>query len=252
MSIIAVIPAHYSSIRLPNKIVLDIHGILMIEHVRRRALLAKSISDVFVATCDNEIADVVDKSGGKVIMTSDKHLNGTSRVAEAIENIDCEYVIVLQGDEPLLLPRHLDQITENIKEDKNYDVWNATGLLENKEELLKHSFVKCLINNNEIVDCFRTYSSNDDFMTQQIIIQKILGIIIYKRDVIIELSKIKPAKKEVSDFIEQMRIIENNFKFKSILVEPTLPSINEPAEVNIVLEFIDNNIEQFKLLEKIR
>lgn len=252
MSIIAVIPAHLASIRLPNKILLNIHGIPMIEHVRRRALLAKSISDVFVATCDNEIADVVDKSGGKVIMTSDKHLNGTSRVAEAIKNIDCEHVIVLQGDEPLLLPRHLDQITENIKEDKNYDVWNATGLLENKEELLKHSFVKCLINNDEIVDCFRTYSSNDDFMIQQQIIQKILGIIIYKRDVIVELSKIKPAKKEVSDFIEQMRIIENNFKFKSILVEPTLPSINEPTEVDIVLKFIDNNIEQFKLLEKTR
>ena len=114
MKIVAVIPAHLASVRFPRKILFDFHGLPMIEHVRRRALLSKSISDVYVATCDNEIADVIKSFGGKVIMTSNSHTNGTSRVAEAIADIECSHVMLLQGDEPLLLPRHLDEFAKTI------------------------------------------------------------------------------------------------------------------------------------------
>ena len=77
----------------------------MIEHVRRRALMSEAIGKIYVATNDNEIADLVKSYGGDVIMTKNRHTNGTSRVAEAITNFDCSHVILLQGDEPLLLPQ---------------------------------------------------------------------------------------------------------------------------------------------------
>ena len=76
----------------------------MVEHVRRRALLSQKINDVYVATCDNSIASVVAGYGGKVIMTGDHHLNGTTRIAEAAKKLDATHIILLQGDEPLLLP----------------------------------------------------------------------------------------------------------------------------------------------------
>ena len=70
----------------------------MIEHVRRRALLSNSIKEVFVATCDDEIASTIEGFGGKVIRTSNTHTNGTSRIAEAVKDIECTHVILLQGD----------------------------------------------------------------------------------------------------------------------------------------------------------
>ena len=87
MKIVGVIPAHLASVRFPQKILFDIHGLPMIEHVRRRALLCGELEDVIVATCDIEIANIIKSYGGKVIMTSNSHKNGTSRVAEAIEGL---------------------------------------------------------------------------------------------------------------------------------------------------------------------
>ena len=115
MKIIAVIPAHLASVRFPRKVLFNIHGLPMIEHVRRRALLSKNVSDVFVATSDKEIAEIIRNFNGKVIMTANTHRNRTSRVAEAVEHIDCTHVMLIQGDEPLLLPRHMDEIIKVIK-----------------------------------------------------------------------------------------------------------------------------------------
>lgn len=91
--IIAVIPAHLASVRFPRKILFPFHGLAMIEHVRRRALIAKNIHAVHVATCDDEIANTVSEYGGSVIRTAATHSNGTSRVAEAIGGMDCTHVI---------------------------------------------------------------------------------------------------------------------------------------------------------------
>ena len=125
--IVAVIPAHLDSIRFPRKILHPFHNLPMVEHVRRRALLCDTIFKVLVATCDEEIADQILKYNGEVIMTSNKHLTGTTRVAEAIEQIDCTHVLILQGDEPLLLPTHLDFIVSHIVGEPDIDAWNVTG-----------------------------------------------------------------------------------------------------------------------------
>ena len=168
MKIIAVIPAHLASVRFPGKILFKFHGLPMIEHVRRRALLSNSIKEVFVATCDDEIASTIEGFGGKVIRTSNTHTNGTSRIAEAVKDIECTHVILLQGDEPLLLPRHLDQMSEAIKANANGNAWNATGPIENSEELDKHSFVKCSVNpENRIMYCFRRSPGYCDFELQK-------------------------------------------------------------------------------------
>ena len=100
--IVFVIPAHLASIRLSKKILLNIFGLPMIEHVRRRILLTNTNFKVYVATCDKKIEDIINSYGGNVINTSRNHTNGTSRVCEAINKIDCTHVILVQGDEPLI------------------------------------------------------------------------------------------------------------------------------------------------------
>ena len=252
MEFIAVIPAHLASVRFPNKILFDFFGLPMIEHVRRRALLSGYLSEVYVATCDKVIADTVISYDGKVIMTSNKHQNGTSRVAEAVLPYDCSHVLLLQGDEPLLLPRHIDTMIKSIKENQNIDAWNATGEIKTEDELNSHSFVKCAVmKNNNILHCFRRtpYFSNLDI--QQRFVRKILGIVAYRKDFLLHLSKLTETLIESTEYIEQMRIIENGYELHSVAVDPSLPSVNEPHETDIILDFVKNNAEQKTILEKI-
>lgn len=252
MKIVAVIPAHLASVRFPRKILFQFHGLPMIEHVRRRALLSGAVSDVYVATCDEEIAEAVRGFGGKVIMTANTHTNGTTRVAEAVKDIDCTHVMLLQGDEPLMLPRHLDIFAQAIVAEPAGDAWNATGPIEHQEELDRHSFVKCAVSQSErILYCFRRSPCYSDFEKQQTFVRKILGIIAYRKDFLLHLTSLSASPIEQAEFIEQMRIIENGYILRSIPVSPSLPSVNQPDEADIVLDYIRHNAEQRALLERV-
>ncbi len=252
MKIVAVIPAHMASVRFPGKILFPFHGLPMIEHVRRRALMSKSVAEVIVATCDNEIASAIRGFGGKVIMTANTHKNGTTRVAEAVKALDCSHVMLLQGDEPLLLPRHIDAFANAIEADPNGDAWNATGPIDHPDELDRHSFVKCSVDSmGRILYCFRRSPCYTNFDIQKKFIMKILGIIAYRKEFLLEITKLPPSPIEQAEFIEQMRIIENGYVIRSVPVNPSLPSVNEPEEANVILNFIQSDYEQRNLLENV-
>ena len=159
---------------------------------------------MYIATCDYEIKNAMESFGAKVIMTSTKHLNGTSRVAEAIENIDCENVILVQGDEPLILPNDIDYFINSVINSSNIDAWNATGPIESSDELLKETFVKCIIKNDRISNCFRKTSFENKFQTQKKSIRKILGLIAFQKKFLKKLVKLSPTPTEISESIEQM------------------------------------------------
>ena len=143
-------------------------------------------------------------------------------------------------------------IIKTIKSNPSGDVWNATGFIEHQEELDKHSFVKCAVSElDRVISCFRRTPCYSNFEVQQKFIRKILGIIVYRKDFLLELTKLPASLIEEAEFIEQMRIIENGYKLQSVPVSPSLPSVNEPQEANIVLEYMRNNIEQNALLTQI-
>ena len=241
-----------SFVRLSEKMMLPIYGLPMLEHVRRRALLSKKISDVYVATCDDKIANMVKSYGGNVIMTANTHKNGTTRVAEAISSLDCTHVILLQGDEPLLDPKYIDEVATNIISMPKRLAWNITGPIDQDEELDRHSFVKCAVaNNGRILFCFRRSPSHHKLDCQKKYIRKILGIIAYQKEFLLTLISLRPGEIESSEFIEQMRIIEHGYDIFSINVEQSLPSVNEPHEITAVMEYLQKDKEQMALLQKI-
>src|SRR3990172_2252604 len=96
-----------ASSRFPGKPLLKIRGLAMVEHVRRRTLLCKELSEVIVATCDSAIASVVKGYGGKALMTSPSHPGALDRVAEAAGYVDCTHVVNVQGDQVLVLPEDI-------------------------------------------------------------------------------------------------------------------------------------------------
>ena len=153
---VCVIPARLASSRFPRKLLAPFQGYPIIEHVRRRALLVEAFDRVVVATCDQEIYDLVRSNGGDALMTSGEHPNGTSRVAEAIETIDSSHEVLLQGDEPLILPSHLAAMVDAISTRVDCKILNAVGPIESSDELIQLSSVKCTVaRDNRIIYCFR-------------------------------------------------------------------------------------------------
>lgn len=252
MKIVGVIPAHLASVRLERKILKDFYGIPMIEHVRRRAKLSNLFNEVYVATCDLEIEEEIKKYDGKIIRTGNHHKNGTSRVSEAIEKIDCTHVILLQGDEPLLLPEHVNNLMTAISRNPSGSAWNATGEIKNTSELERHSFVKCMIGvENKILACFRKSPCFSSIKKQKLFIRKILGIIAYNKEFLLKITNKEETPIEAAEFIEQMRIIEHGYDLTSVPVHPSLPSVNEPNEVKIIYDYFNKSSLQKKLLKKI-
>src|SRR5918993_741462 len=103
-SVLAVIPARFHATRLPGKILADIAGRSMIEHVYRRASAASTVHAVIVATDDERIADAVRAFGGAPWMTRADHVSGTDRIAEVVSQLPCRCIVNVQGDEPLIEP----------------------------------------------------------------------------------------------------------------------------------------------------
>lgn len=250
--IVGIIPAHLASVRFPRKILFPFSGLAMIEHVRRRALMCPSLADVYVATCDDEIEQVVRAGGGKVIRTGNHHRNGTSRVAEAVAGLDASHIVLLQGDEPLLLPRHVEALAASMLRHPEADAWNATGDMRDPEELDRHSFVKCSIGvKDRILYCFRRSPSTAPYDQQITYIRKILGLFAFTRESLISVSEAPPSVVEVNESIEQMRIIESGGTLVSVPVDVALPSVNEPHEASIVEEAIRHDPEQQALLRRV-
>ena len=142
MKTIAVVPARMASFRYPGKPLVNIAGLPMIEHVRRRALLAKGIDEVVVATCDQEIFGAVETAGGRAVMTADTHERSTERVAEAMRELSGDIVVVAQGDEPLLLPSDLELVAAPFAEMESLESVSLLSPLEGAADFANPNIVK--------------------------------------------------------------------------------------------------------------
>jgi len=253
MKIKVVIPCHLDSVRLEQKVLIDIHGLPMIEHVRRRALLSNKIESVFIATGDLEIKNIIEKFGGDVLYTKENHSNGTSRVSEAISSLDCTHIVLIQGDEPLLIPDYLDIFIDKMVKSKNEIMWNGISTIDDKESYEDTSIVKCKLNNNDnIISCFRKTTIDHINNNTKNNIYKIQGLIGYERNFLEEMVKQPDTKISKSESIEQMKAIEIGKKIKGILIPKSLPSVNTKEELGIVNKILETDTYQIKILNKIK
>ena len=124
--ILGVIPARWASSRFPGKPLADINGKPMVQWVSEQVQKARLITEVIVATDDKRIYDVVFEFGGKAIMTSPKHQSGTDRVAEVAKNIECDIVVNVQGDEPLIPSENIDLVIKPLLDSEDLPVSTLT------------------------------------------------------------------------------------------------------------------------------
>jgi 3-deoxy-manno-octulosonate cytidylyltransferase (CMP-KDO synthetase) len=209
MKIIALIPARMESSRLPNKALLDIHGLPMIIHVAKRSKYSKSVDDVIVCTDSLDILNECAKHEVDCFLTKKIHKNGTERICEVVNNIDIsdnDLVIDIQGDEPLIHPETIDRLISNFKKSK-FDI--MLPYIESND-LGNANIVKLSTVGDEVF-----YMSRADIpysFTEERKLKKHLSIIIFTIPALKKYSTFQPSELEKIEGIELMRALENRLK----------------------------------------
>ena len=148
MTIAAIIPARMGSSRFPGKPLAQLLGYSMIEHVYRRTAASTLVDQVYVATCDDEIGREVQGFGGGVIMTSSKHERASDRVAEAAQTLDMDIVVMVQGDEPMIVPNMVDAAVQPMLDDEEIDCVNLAKPIDSEDEFLDPNTIKVVMDHN--------------------------------------------------------------------------------------------------------
>lgn len=240
MKFLGVIPSRYASTRLEGKPLKDICGHTMIEWVYKRAKLSK-LDEVVVATDDMRIYEEVERFGGKVVLTSKEHENGTSRIAEVCEKYgDYDVIINIQGDEPLIEPEMINSLIDSFK-DETIAMSTLKYKIDSMEEIENPNYVKVITDKRGYAIYFSRsiipYPRKLDIQNYY----KHVGIYGYKREFVIEYAKMESTPLELSESLEQLRALENGYRIKVIETPYKIIGVDTQEELEKVREYITNN-----------
>ena len=237
MNSICVIPARYSSTRLPGKPLKDICGKPMICRVWERARLAKSVTEVIVATDDERILKAVEKNSGRAIMTRADHKTGTDRLAEVAEKfLDVEVIVNVQGDEPLIEPSLIDELIGEFVKDKNLQMATVATELEDEAEIKNPNNVKVVLDKNNNALYFSRSPIPYPRNVGKAKIFKHIGIYAYRRNFLLAYAKMESTPLEQSESLEQLRALENGFKIRVIKSSCRFIGVDTAGDLELVNE----------------
>ena len=214
-----IIPARYGSSRLEGKPLIKVEGNPIIQWVYEKAQAAKLADMIIVATDDERIFNAVKDFGGNVEMTSTEHKCGSDRIKEVVmRHPEIDYIVNLQGDEPLIKSKSIDEVIKNVKDDVSADISTLIRKIT-PEEAENPNLVKCVIDNSG----FAMYFSRSKIPFERNPISGNfyghLGIYGYKRDALIKMTSLPQTPLEKTESLEQLRALENGMKIKTSVVD---------------------------------
>lgn len=230
MVTICVIPARYGSTRFPGKVIAFLHGKPLIQYVYEKAKMCSLLDDVFVATDDERVLDVVNSFGGKALMTSKEHPTGTDRIAEAVAilqnsgyNIDDDSIIInIQADEPFIKVEMINQLIELMKRYKDSEPYIGTLVkrIENLADFQNPNIVKVVFNS----EGYALYFSRSPipFNREKFLkgfsclsfMYKHIGIYGYPLALLKKFVCLPQSQLEKIESLEQLRALENGIKIR--------------------------------------
>lgn len=231
MKIVGIIPSRLQSTRLPNKALIDIEGLPMIVHVYKRAKMAKVLDDLLVATDSPEIFKIIEQHGGKAVMTSADHQTGTDRIAEVAKTIDADIIVNIQGDEPLLLPEHIDEVLKPLVDNEGIEV---SVLVTPYGKKNSPSDIKAALDLNDfILYCSRNDLPSDS-RVKGFLMWKMCFIVPMRKSFLMQYAGWKPSPLEKIEFIEHLRILEHGHKIKAVRVDHADISVDTAEDLEEV------------------
>lgn len=241
MKIAAIIPARYQSTRFEGKPLALIKGIPMIQRVYRQVEKSGCFESksIFVATDDERIASVVKDFGGNAVMTSPDHTSGSERLWEVVSDRDFDALINIQGDEPIVPPRLISDIYDELKK-LRYDVVTPVFFNSSYEEYLSRNAVKVVINREFFALYFSRspipYMEKKDFKG----FYHHVGMYGYLKSVLNRFINFPKSQLETTEKLEQLRFLDNGIQIKTIATEYSSIGVDVPGDIARVEEFIKN------------
>ena len=208
---IIIIPSRLAATRLPQKPLIKINNKTLIMHVYEKAIQSQ-IGEVYVATCDEEIASEVKKNGGKFIMTDINHTTGTDRVFEASQKLDLkdtDFIMNVQGDEPMIDPLDIRNLNKLSKEN-NFNISTLAHKIKKKEDYANENIVK-VITESTLGD--NNFPKGISFLRKSEMIDNIyhhIGVYCYSKDSLEKFVQLSQSKNEIENRLEQLRALDNN------------------------------------------
>ena len=253
MSTIVVIPARLNSSRLPRKVVLDICGKPMVQYVYEAAKKAKGIDDVYIATDSLEVQKVCHSFTNNVIMTSDTHESGTDRLAQAVSDLACEYVINVQGDEPLIDPQLITTLAQTLQ-NSSVEMVSAMHPIVDVAELKSPNAVRVTVakNNNALYfsrsiiphhrDEWETLLTHHTTVPKGLKFYKHIGIYGYTKNFLLSYAKMEQTYLERLEKLEQLRVLENGHSIKMVETEYIPVGVDVEEDLQKVRKIISKHL----------
>ena len=233
---LALVPARMGSARFPGKPMATLLGIPMIEHVYRRVVLNSELTTTVIATCDAEIADHIRSIGGRVAMTGHHHERASDRCAEALEKVEQEdglcfdIVVMVQGDEPLVHPDMISEALAPMRMDSRILVTNLLGRISGDPEFEDRNCIKVVCDRN--ADAL--YFSREPIPTRAKGTNGPMGkqicVIPFRRQFLLEYTRMAPTPLEVAESIDMLRVLENGLKVRMVTTRYDSQSVDTESD----------------------
>lgn len=231
-----IIPARYTSQRLPGKPLLRATGKYLIQHVYERACLARTAALVLVATDDARIAEAVASFGGQAVLTRADHPSGTDRVAEVAASLNAEVIVNVQGDEPLVEPAALDLLSALLEQDPAADVGTLATPIRSREEWHDPGCVKVVCDHVGRALYFSrspipfVRDEQPNFAADPPAFLQHLGLYAYRRDFLLQLASAPPCGLEQLEKLEQLRVLALGRRIRVAVVRHAARGVDTPAD----------------------
>lgn len=219
MKIIAVIPARYASTRFPAKLMQDLGGKTVILRTYEAAIETHLFDDVFVVTDSDLIYNEIISNGGKAIMSIKEHESGSDRIAEAVENMDVDIVINVQGDEPFINKKPLEQVIQIFRNDteKKVDLASLMFEIKEKSEIENPNNVKVIVDQNGFALYFSRsvipYPREENVGVRYM---KHIGIYAFRKEALMDFYRLPMLSLEASEKLEQLRYLEYGKRIRMV------------------------------------
>jgi len=241
MEVIGVIPARYSSTRFEGKVLADILGKPMLQHVWERAKQALTLDDLIIA-CDNElVASAAKGFGAKVILTSKDHICGSDRIIEVVNPLDVKIIINIQGDEPLIHPMMIDSVARSLLDDKRITMATLMKKIDHPKDIEDPNVVKVVVDKNNFALYFSRapiphLAENSDI--KEPIYYKHIGLYGYTKDFLFTFKNLPVSNLEKIEKLEQLRVLEEGFRIKVIETKHDTIGVDTPADLEKLKNYL--------------
>lgn len=234
--IVVGIPARYSSSRFPGKALARLGGRAVIEHVYRRASVPPEVERVVVATDDEKIASAVEGFGGEAVLTRRDHASGTDRLAEVFATLQCDLVVNLQGDEPLIHPHSISAAIEPLLLDASLEVSTLKTRIRDMETLHSPNVVKVVADEQGYAVSFSRrpkppVAPRAVVDLERTAYYKHIGLYVFTREFLLRFAAMRPTGGEKRERLEQLRMLENGIRVRVVETPHDSVGIDTPEDL---------------------